>query len=211
MNAPDISPLTILVAAIFTNNILLSHYLGMCSFLALSRRLDTAIGMGLAVTFVSTFTTGLNWLIYHFVLAKGALSWLPGGLGDSVRLEIFTLIVFIAVIAAFVQVVEMALERYSPAMYQALGIFLPLITVNCAILGVALFMVIRNYGFFQSLAYGFGSGLGWLLAILLISGIRRRLRFSTVPRGLEGVGITLIVTGIMAMAFMAFNGMVRIQ
>jgi len=211
MTPGDISPLTLLVAAIFTNNILLSHYLGMCSFIALSRRIDTAVGMGLAVTFVSTFTTALNWVIYHRVLARGALSWLPGGLGDHVQLEVFALIVFIAVIAAFVQVVEMILERFSPAMHQALGIFLPLITVNCAILGVALFMVIRGYGFLQSLAFGFGSGLGWLLAVLLMAGLRRRLRFSDVPRGLEGVGITLIVTGIMAMAFMAFAGMVRIQ
>ncbi len=195
-----ISPWTILLAAILTNNILLSHYLGMCSFIALSRRIDTAVGMGLAVTFVSTATTGLNWVIYHTMLTS-----------HHMQLEVFALIVFIAVIAAFVQVVEMALERFSPRLFQAMGIYLPLITVNCAILGVSLFMVIRNYGFLQSLAYGFGSGLGWMLAILLMAGIRRRLRFSDVPQGLSGVGITLVVTGIMAMAFMAFSGMVHIQ
>lgn len=196
----DLSPWTILLAATLTNNILLSHYLGMCSFIALSRRIDTALGMGLAVTFVSTTTTGINWVLYHYVLTS-----------HYVQLEVLALIVFIAVIAAFVQVVEMALERFSTALYQAMGIYLPLITVNCAILGVSLFMVIRNYNFLQSLAYGFGSGLGWMLAILLMAGIRRRLRFADVPRGLTGVGITLIVTGLMAMAFMAFSGMLRIQ
>jgi len=195
-----ISPWTILLAAMLTNNILLSHYLGMCSFIALSKRIDTALGMGLAVTFVSTATTGINWVIYHSVLTS-----------HYVKLDVFALIVFIAVIAAFVQVVEMALERFSPVLFQAMGIYLPLITVNCAILGVSLFMVIRQYGFLQSLAYGFGSGLGWLLAVMLMAGIRRRLRFADVPRGLSGVGITLVVTGIMAMAFMAFSGMVRIQ
>lgn len=198
MNA--LSPWTILLAATLTNNILLNHYLGMCSFIALSRRIDTALGMGLAVTFVSTTTTGINWVLYHYVLTS-----------RYVQLEVLALIVFIAVIAAFVQVVEMALERFSTALYQAMGIYLPLITVNCAILGVSLFMVIRNYNFLQSLAYGFGSGLGWMLAILLMAGIRRRLRFADVPRGLAGVGITLIVTGLMAMAFMAFSGMLRIQ
>ncbi len=206
-----LSPFTIFLAAVFTNNILLTHYLGMCSFVALSRRLDTALGMGLAVTFVSTCTSALNWLIYYGLLREGALDWLPGNLGANVRLEVFSLIIFIAVIAAFVQVVEMVLDRFSPALYQALGIFLPLITVNCAILGVSLFMVIRGYGFFQSVAFGFGSGVGWLLAALLMAGLRRRLRFSTVPAGLEGIGVTLILTGIMAMGFMAFNGMVRIQ
>ena len=209
MNPGDISPLTILIAAIFTNNILLSNYLGMCSFIALSRRLDTAVGMGLAVTFVSTFTTALNWVIYHRVLARGALSFLPGGLGDRIQLEIFALIVFIAVIAAFVQVVEMVLERFSPAMHQALGLFLPLITVNCAILGVALFMVNKPFGFADSLVFGFGSGLGWMLAIVLMAGIRTKIKEDKVPEGLRGAGLSLIVAGIIALAFVGFSGMIK--
>lgn len=203
------SPLVILFAAVLTNNIVFSGFLGMCSFIALSKRIDTAIGMGLAVTFVSTFTTALNWLIYHFVLKTGALYKLTGI--EGLDGEIFTLIVFIAVIAAFVQIVELAIARISQSLYHALGIFLPLITVNCAILGVSLFMVIRGYGFLASIAFGFGSGIGWLLAIGLMAGIRQKLRFSKISPSLEGIGITMITTGILAMIFMVFNGMVRMN
>ena len=194
----EVSALIILIAAIFTNNILLANFLGMCSFLACSRQIDTAIGLGIAVTFVSTFTAMLNYIIYHYVLV-------PCGL------EYLTFIVFIIVIAAFTQFVEMFVERFSPKLYSALGIFLPLITVNCAILGVALFMVIRNYSFLQTVGFGLGGGLGWALAILLMAGLRSKMGYSDVPTPFQGVSITMIITGVMAMAFMGFAGMVRIQ
>ena len=194
----EVSPFMIVVAAIFTNNILLSNFLGMCSFLACSREIPTAVGLGVAVTFVMTCTTALNYLIYHHVL-------LPAGL------EPLAFIVFIAVIAAFVQFVEMFVERFSPTLYYALGIFLPLITVNCAILGAALFMVIRGYTFAQSLAFGFAAGVGWALAIVLMAGLRKKMGYSNVPRPFQGVAITMIITGVMALAFMGFAGMVSIQ
>jgi Na+-transporting NADH:ubiquinone oxidoreductase subunit E len=190
--------LIIVVAVIFTNNILLSNFLGMCSFLACSRQIDTAVGLGSAVTFVMTFTTALNYLIYRHLL-------LPGGL------EHLTFIVFIAVIAGFTQFVEMFVERFTPKLYYALGIFLPLIAVNCAILGAALFMVIRNYTFVQSVGFGFGGGAGWALAIILMAGLRRKMGYSNVPRPFQGVAITMVVTGVMALAFMGFAGMVSIQ
>ncbi len=190
----DATPaLIILVAAIFTNNILLSNFLGMCSFLACSRQIDTAIGLGVAVTFVMTFTTMINYVIYYHVLVP--------------RLEFLQFVVFIAVIAAFVQFVEMFVERFSPKLYFALGIFLPLITVNCAILGAALFMVIRQYTFLQSTAFGFGAGVGWSLAIVLMAGLRQKMRYSDVPRPFQGVAITMIVTGVMALTFMGFAGL----
>ena len=190
--------LVIFFAAILTNNILLANFLGMCSFLVCSRQQNTALGLGAAVTFVMSFTTVINYLLYHYVL-------LPWGL------EHLTFILFIAVIAAFVQFVEMLVERTSPVLYYSLGIFLPLITVNCAILGVALFMVIRQYSFWQALGYGVGSGLGWTLAIVLMAGMRQRLRFSNIPEPLQGVAITMLITGVMAMTFMGFAGMVNIQ
>jgi len=190
--------LVILVAAIFTNNILLSNFLGMCSFLACSRQLETAYGLGVAVTFVMTCTTILNYAIYHHVLAP-------------LRIEYLTFIVFIAVIAAFVQFVEMFVERFSPRLYHALGIFLPLITVNCAILGAALFMVIRKYTFAQAASFGFGAGAGWALAIVLMAGLRQKMGYSNIPKPFQGVAITMIVTGVMAMTFMGFAGMVSIQ
>jgi len=190
--------LLILVAAIFTNNILLSNFLGMCSFLACSKQIDTAVGLGAAVTFVMTCTTVLNYLIYHHLLVPFGLTHL-------------TFIVFIAVIAAFVQFVEMFVERFSPTLYYALGIFLPLITVNCAILGASLFMVIRSYGLAQTTGFGLGAGVGWALAIVLMAGLRKKMVYSNVPRPLQGVGVTMIVTGVMAMAFMGFAGMVSIQ
>ena len=194
----ETSAFVIFVAAIVTSNILLSNFLGMCSFLACSRQIGTALGLGVAVTFVMICTTTLNYIIYHHVLVP----W---------RLEHLTFIFFIAVIAAFVQFVEMFVERFSPVLYYALGIFLPLITVNCAILGAALFMVIREYTFLQSTAFGFGSGVGWALAIVLIAGLREKMRYSNVPGPFRGVAITMVITSVMAMAFMGFAGMVTIQ
>ena len=194
----EISPLLILIAAIFTNNILLANFLGMCSFLAVSKQIDTALGLGAAVIFVTTATTAINYGIYHHILV-------PMGL------TILQYIVFIAVIAAFVQFVEMFVERFSLKLYHALGIFLPLITVNCAILGVSLFMIIRSYTFGQSVAFGFGAGVGWTLAIILIAGLRQKMGYSNVPRPFRGVAIAMVITGVMAMAFMGFAGMVNIQ
>jgi Na+-transporting NADH:ubiquinone oxidoreductase subunit E len=196
--------LIILVAAIFTNNILLSNFLGMCSFVACSRQIDTAVGLGAAVTFVLTCTTILNYAIYYGLLVEGA----PLLAADLTHL---TFIVFIAVIAAFVQFVEMFVERFSPRLYYALGIFLPLITVNCAILGAALFMVIRRYTFVQSAGFGLGAGLGWALAIVLMAGLRKKMGYSNIPQPFQGVVITMIVTGVMALTFMGFAGMVSIQ
>ncbi|NLF86038.1 MAG: NADH:ubiquinone reductase (Na(+)-transporting) subunit E [Lentisphaerae bacterium] len=191
--------LTILFAAVFTNNILLTNYLGMCSFLGCSRELKTSLGLGAAVCFVTAATSVLNWLVYAFILVPLDLVYLR-------------FIVFIVVIAAFVQLVEMIIERVSEPLYTALGIFLPLITVNCAILGVSLFMVIREYTFLQAFGYGLGSGVGWALAIVAMAGIRLRLaQRSRIPRGLEGAGIALIIAGTMALAFMGFNGMVSVN
>lgn len=185
-------------AAVFTSNILLTNFLGMCSFLAVSREVKTSVGLGAAVIFVMTVTSVLNWLIYYYVL---------------VPLDIVYLryIAFIIVIAAFVQLVEMIIERVSDALYAALGIFLPLITVNCAILGASLFMVIREYTFLSSFAFGAGSGIGWALAIIAMAGIRTKLNIrSKVPYGLTGAGIALIIAGIMSLAFMGFAGMITI-
>ncbi|MBT4818701.1 MAG: NADH:ubiquinone reductase (Na(+)-transporting) subunit E [Lentisphaerae bacterium] len=190
--------LVILFAAVFTNNILLSNFLGMCSFIACSRQVDTALGLGAAVAFVTASTTILNYTIYHWVLVP----W---------NIDHLALIVFIMVIAAFVQFVEMFVERFSPTLYCALGVFLPLITVNCAILGASLFMVIRDYSFAQSVGFGLGAGLGWALAILLIAGLRQKMTYSRVPKPFQGVAITMLITGIMAMAFMGFTGMVTIE
>lgn len=187
----------IFFAAIFTNNILLTNYLGMCSFLGASREVKTSLGLGTAVVFVMTTTSMLNWLVYYAILVP-------------LHLVHFRYIVFIIVIAAFVQIVEMIMERVSETLYAALGIFLPLITVNCAILGVSLFMLIRDYTFVESIFYGLGSGLGWMLAILAMAGIRQNMKRSKIPKGLEGAGITLIIAGIMALAFMGFSGMITI-
>ena len=194
----ETSAFVILIAAIFTNNILLTNFLGMCSFIACSGQIRTAVGLGTAVTFVMTMTTMLNFVIYHFVL-------IPLGLDH------LTFIVFIAVIAAFVQFVEMFVERFSPKLYFALGIFLPLITVNCAILGASLFMIIRSYTFAQSVGFGFGGGVGWAVAIILMAGLRQKMRYSNIPKPFEGVPIAMIVTCVLAMAFMGFAGMVSIQ
>ncbi len=207
----DTSVWLILIAAIFTSNILLSSFLGMCSFLACSKQLQTAVGLGAAVTFVMTCTTTLNHLIYRHVLSKGSLVWLVGEGAAEWDLTPLAFIVFIAVIAAFVQFVEMFIERFSPPLYYALGIFLPLITVNCAILGASLFMVIRKYTLAQSAGFGFGGGVGFWLAIVLIAGLRKKMGYSNVPLCFRGVAITMIITGVMAMAFMGFAGMVPIE
>ncbi len=200
----ETSALTILIAAIFTNNILLSNFLGMCSFLACSRQIETAVGLGSAVTFVMTATTVINYAVYQGVLVKDA----PLCATDLTHLS---LIVFIAVIAAFVQLVEMFLERFNPRLYCTLGIFLPLITVNCAILGAALFMIIRKYSFPQAVGFGFGAGVGCTLAIILMAGLRQKMVYSNVPKPFQGVAISMIIAGVMALAFMGFAGMVSIQ
>jgi len=195
--------LSIFVNSVFVGNILLAYFLGMCSFLAVSRNLQTSVGLGCAVVFVMTLTTPANWLIYHLLLAPGALAW--AGLPD-VDLSFLKLVLFIAVIAGLVQVVEMIIDRFSPALYNALGVFLPLITVNCAILGASLFMVERGYGFGETVVYGFGSGVGWALAIIAMATVMNKLRYADVPRGLQGFGFSMVVTGLMAMAFMLFSG-----
>lgn len=192
-----ISPYIIFFASIFTSNMIFSNFLGMCSFIAVSKEVETAVGLGIAVTFVLSVTTVLNYFMNQLLIALG--------------LEYLSYIVFIIVIAAFVQILEMVLERYVPNLYYALGIFLPLITVNCAILGVTLFMVTRNYNFLQSLLFGVGSGIGWALAIISMAGIRQKFDESKLPAGLQGAPITLIITGIMAVAFIGFTGMLRIQ
>lgn len=195
--------ISIAVNSLFVGNILLAYFLGMCSFIALSKNMETAIGLGFAVVFVLSVTAPVNWLVYHFLLAPGALFWL--GL-PNVDLSFLQFITFIAVIAAMVQIVEMVMDRYSPDLYNALGVFLPLITVNCAILGACLFMVEREYSFLESLVFGASSGLGWMLAIVSMAAIRKKLAYAVVPKGLEGFGMTMIVTGLMAMAFMIFSG-----
>ncbi len=187
----------------FVENLALSFFLGMCTFLAVSKKVETALGVGIAVVVVQTITVPINNVIFAAFLKEGALAWagLPG-----VDLSFLGLICYIATIAALVQILEMFLDRFVPALYNALGIFLPLITVNCAILGGTLFMVERSYTFGESVVYGFGSGLGWALAITALAGIREKLRYSDVPEGLQGLGITFITTGLMALGFMAFSG-----
>lgn len=198
--------LSIAVKAIFVENILLAYFLGMCSFLACSKKVDTAIGLGFAVIFVLTITVPANWCIYTFLLAPGALAWVPGVDLSGLDLSFLTFICFIATIASMVQLVEMVLDKFFPKLYHALGIFLPLITVNCAILGASLFMVEREYGALPATVFGFSSGVGWLLAIASMAAIRKKLRYSHLPNGLKGLGITMIMTGLMAMAFMCFSG-----
>ena len=195
--------ISLFVKSIFIENLALGFFLGMCTFLAVSKRVNTALGLGIAVVVVQAITVPVNNLIYQYVLKKGALGW--AGLPD-VDLTFLGLLAYIGVIAAMVQILEMALDKYIPKLYIALGIFLPLITVNCAILGGSLFMVERNYNFGESVVFGFGSGIGWALAIVGLAGIRERMKYSNVPKGLRGLGITFIITGLMAMAFMLFSG-----
>ena len=194
----------LLLRSVFLDNLALSFFLGMCTFLAVSKRVDTAIGVGLAMMVVQTVTVPVNHFIYHQLLAPGALAW--AGLGD-VDLSFLRLIAFIGVIAAMVQVLEMVLEFHLPRLHRAMGVFLPLITVNCAILGGSLFMVERSYGFTESVVFGFGTGLGWALAIVMFAAIRERLRYADIPDGLQGLGINFIVAGIMSLGFMAFAGL----
>jgi len=195
--------ISLFVKAVFVENLALAFFLGMCTFLAVSKKVSTAMGLGIAVILVQALTMPLNNLLYQGVLKEGALAW--AGLPD-VDLSFLGLISYIGVIAAVVQVLEMAMDKYAPALYNALGVFLPLITVNCAILGGSLFMVERDYGFGESVVFGVGSGLGWALAITAIAGIREKLKYSDVPEGLQGLGITFITAGLMAMGFMAFSG-----
>lgn len=197
------SYLGILLRSIFVENILLAFFLGMCSYLAVSKRVDSSLGLGVAVIFVLGLTVPLNWIIQTYILAPGALSW--AGMDDS-DLSYLQFLTFIATIAAAVQIVEMAVDKMSPKLYAALGIFLPLIAVNCAILGSSMFMVERNYTFTESVVYGLGSGTGWLLAIVSMAAIRWKLRTAHVPAPLKGLGITFITTGLIAMAFMTFSG-----
>jgi Na+-transporting NADH:ubiquinone oxidoreductase subunit E len=194
----EINPFVLFFASIFTSNILLSNFLGMCSYLSVSKEIESSFGLGMAVFFVSTVSAALNWLVYHYILVPFDLVYLQ-------------FIVFIIVIAAFVQLTEIIIERFSPILYYSLGIFLPLITVNCAILGISLFMVIRDYSFIQSVLFGAGSGIGWLMAIMMLAGIRQRVKEKMVPAGLQGAGLSLIITGIMALAFIGFSGIVNVQ
>lgn len=189
--------LLIFVSAAFTDNILMARFLGMCSCLGVSKKVDTSLGLGLAVMFVTASTAALNYLVYQYLLVP-------------LHLEYLRLIVFIVVIAAFTQLVEMVIERVSEKLYNSLGIFLPLITVNCAILGISLFMLNKPYSFLQAFAFGLGGGFGWFLAIALIGGIREKINEAALPRGLAGPGITLVVIGIMALAFVGFSGMIKI-
>lgn len=196
--APVLNPFSLFFASIFTSNILLANFLGMCSFISISKDMKSSNGLGLAVTVVLTVTTAVNWVVLHYVLRPLGIDYLR-------------YIVFIITIAAVVQMLEMVIDRVSQSLYMSLGIFLPLITVNCAILGVALFMEIRNYTFLQSVIYGFGSGLGWWLAIMALSAIRKKTDKAPVPAGLKGPGITIITIGFMAMAFIGFSGMLQVQ
>ena len=195
--------LSLFVKAVFVENLALAFFLGMCTFLAVSKKISTAIGLGVAVLVVQTLTVPANSLIYNYLLKDGALSWM--GL-SGVDLSFLALLSCIGVIAAMVQILEMTLDKFFPALYNALGIFLPLITVNCAILGGSLFMIERDYNFNESLVYGVGSGLGWALAITAMAGIREKLKYSDIPVGLQGLGITFITAGLMSLGFMAFSG-----
>jgi len=197
--------LSLAVKAIFVENMALAFFLGMCSFLAVSKKVETALGLGLAVVVVQTITVPMNNVIYHYLLKEGALAWLSPGLA-SYDLTFLGFLTYIGTIAAAVQIVEMAIDRYIPALYTTLGIFLPLIAVNCAILGGSLFMVERGYTMPESVVFGFASGLGWAMAIVALAAIRERMRYSNVPEGLRGLGITFIITGLMALGFMAFSG-----
>jgi Na+-transporting NADH:ubiquinone oxidoreductase subunit E len=195
---PLINPITLFFASIFTSNILLTNFLGMCSFISISKDWKSSFGLGMAVTVVMTITAAVSWLVLEFILV-------PFGM------EYLSFIIFIIVIAAVVQILEMVIDRASPALYLSLGIFLPLITVNCAILGAILFMQIRSYNFVQAITFGAGSGLGWWLAIMLLAAIRERTEKNPVPAGLKGPGITMITIGFMAMAFIGFSGMIAVQ
>jgi len=195
--------LSLLVRSIFIDNIALSMFLGMCTFIALSKKIDAAIGLGIAVIVVQTITVPVNNLLFNYLLADGALAW--AGLPD-VNLSLLVFLCFIGVIAAIVQILEMVLDKYVPALYNALGVFLPLITVNCAILGGSLLMQERGYNFVESVVFGFGSGTSWAVAIAVIAGIREKLKYSDIPEGLQGLGIVFITVGLVSLGFMSFGG-----
>ena len=197
--------INIAIKSIFIDNMVFAYFLGMCSFLAVSKKVKTAFGLGLAVIFVLSITVPINWLIQENVLKEGALSWLGADFAE-IDLTFLQFIIFIAVIAAMVQLVEMVIEKFSPSLYGSLGIFLPLIAVNCAILGSSLFMVQRDYTVVEATAFGFGSGTGFFLAIIALAAIRERLKYSHVPNGLKGLGITMLITGLMGLAFKSFIG-----
>jgi Na+-transporting NADH:ubiquinone oxidoreductase subunit E len=198
--------LSLFIKAVFVENMALGFFLGMCTFLAVSKQVKTSIGLGVAVVVVQTITVPTNNLIYGYLLKPGALSWTGNAELASMDLTFLGLISYIGVIAAMVQILEMILDKYFPALYGALGIFLPLITVNCAILGGSLFMVERDYNFTESVVFGLGSGVGWALAIMALAGIREKLTYSDVPEGLKGLGITFITVGLMSLGFLAFSG-----
>jgi Na+-transporting NADH:ubiquinone oxidoreductase subunit E len=195
--------LSLFVKAIFVENMALAFFLGMCTFLAISKKIETAIGLGIAVIVVLTVTVPVNNIIYQYLLKDGALAW--AGFPD-IDLSFLGFLSYIGVIAAIVQILEMFLDRYVPALYNALGVFLPLITVNCAIMGASLFMVERDYSLAESTVYGLGAGVGWALAIAALAGIREKLKYSDVPDGLQGLGITFITVGLMSLGFMSFGG-----
>jgi Na+-transporting NADH:ubiquinone oxidoreductase subunit E len=195
--------LNLLIKSIFIQNMALAFFLGMCTFLAVSKNIESSIGLGIAVIIVQTITVPVNQLIYNNIIKEGALNWL--GLGD-INISFLGLISYIGVIAAIVQILEMTLDKFFPKLYNALGIFLPLITVNCIVLAGALFMVERDYTLGQSVVFGFGSGTGWSLAIIALAGLREKLKYNNVPDGLKGLGITFITAGLMALAFMSFSG-----
>ncbi len=198
--------INIAIKSIFIDNMIFAYFLGMCSFLAVSKKVKTALGLGMAVIFVLTITVPINWIIQEKVLKEGALaSWLGSGF-ETIDLTFLQFIIFIAVIAAMVQLVEMVIEKFSPSLYGSLGIFLPLIAVNCAILGSSLFMVQRDYTIVEATAFGFGSGTGFFLAIIALAAIREKLKYSRVPDGLKGLGITMLITGLMGLAFKSFIG-----
>lgn len=200
--------LNLMVQSMFIENMALAYFLGMCTFLACSKKVETAIGLGFAVIFVLGITVPMNNLIFNYLLRDGALSWVPfaGEYLSGENLEFLGFLSYIGTIAAMVQMLEMFLDRYVPKLFVALGVFLPLITVNCAILGASLFMVERDYTFGESVVYGLGSGIGWALAVIALASIREKMRYSNVPEGLRGLGIAFVTTGLMAMAFMAFGG-----
>ncbi|MFT7032778.1 MAG: Na+-transporting NADH:ubiquinone oxidoreductase subunit E [Cyclobacteriaceae bacterium] len=195
----------IFIKSAFIDNMVFAYFLGMCSFLAVSKKVSTAFGLGGAVIFVLGITVPINWLLQEFVLKEGALSW-AGASFETIDLSFLTFIMFIAVIASMVQLVEMIIEKASPALYGSLGIFLPLIAVNCAILGGSLFMIQRDYTIIEATSYGLGSGVGWFLAIVALAAIREKLKYSNVPGGLRGLGITMLLTGLMGIAFKSFIG-----
>ena len=195
--------LGLFVRAVFIENMALVFFLGMCTFIAISKKIETSFGLGIAVIVVLTITVPVNNLIYQYLLADGALAW--AGMPE-VDLSFLGFLSYIGVIAAIVQILEMFLDKYVPVLYNALGVFLPLITVNCAILGAALFMVNRDYSFSESIVYGFGSGVGWALAIVVLAGIREKMKYSDVPEGLRGLGITFVTVGLMSLGFMSFGG-----